>query len=187
MYGYRTFSELWLRGTYPDTTLTVHNASVSGQNSLQNYARINTDYLPYAPDLVIIDIANNNAEAEFAGLESLIRDIWTALPDCKFVILKTFSVTSKLDDANINTPTVPRTLEICQTLGDYYGVPVVPIYENTQADITAGKYHLWQFLTDTVHPTEYGHNLMSSWLEPYLTASFLTTRQSPTTLPTRLY
>jgi len=165
----------------------VHNASVSGQNSCQNYARIATDYLPYAPDLIVIDIANNNGTTEFACLESLIRDVWADYPLCKFVLMKTFSVTDRLVDANINTPTVPGTLTLCQGLGDYYGIPVVKVWEHVAADIAAGKYHLCDYLLDTVHPNLYGHNLMSSWLEPYLTAAFLTTRQSPATLPERLY
>lgn len=165
----------------------MHNASVSGQNSCQNYARITTDYLAHAPDLIVIDIANNNGETEFACLESLIRDVWAAYPLCKFVLMKTFSVTDRLVDANINTPTVPGTLNLCQDLGDYYGIPVVQVWENVAADIAAGKYHLCDYLIDTVHPTLTGHNLMSSWLEPYLTAEFLTTRQSPATLPERLY
>jgi len=185
--GYRVLSESWLRGTYPGTAITVHNGSVSGENSCQNYARVNTDYLPYAPDLVVIDIANNNDTPEFACLESLIRDVWSAYPLCRFVLMKTFSVSNRLDDSSIETPTVPGTLTLCQALGDYYGIPVVQVWEFASADIAAGRYHLWDFLIDTVHPTLFGHNLMSSWLEPYLTADFLTTRQSPVTLPNRLY
>lgn len=186
--GYRALSELWLLGTYPETTFTVHNGSVSGEDSCENYARIATDYLAYAPDLVIIDIANNSSETEFACLESLIRDVWSAYPECKFVMMKTFSVTSNAVDSNINTPTVPTTLTLCQDLGDYYGIPVIPVWENAKSDIiTAEAYHLLQFLIDTVHPSPWGHNLLSSWLEQVLTPAFLTTRQSPATLPARLY
>lgn len=185
--GYRALSEAWLRGTYPGTTITVHNGSVSGEDSTQNYARINTDYLPYAPDLVIFDDANDTPGADNAAAESLVRDIWTAYPLCKFVFMKVFTVTANTPDSYINTPTTATRTAEFEALAAYYNIPIVPVWDTVQADIAAGRYRLNEYLIDTVHPTMWGHNVMEALLEPYLTAEFLTTRQSPTTLPDRLY
>jgi hypothetical protein len=103
------------------------------------------------------------------------------------VFLKAFYVSDRLNDATVNSPYNASQLAEFTALATHYGIPMVTVWDYVAADIAAGRYHLSDYLLDVVHPTAYGHALMSGWIEHYLTSNFLATRQMPTPLPARLY
>lgn len=185
--GYRELSTNWLEWTYLDTDFVFYNASQSGRTSWNNLLRIQADYLDHAPDLIIFDNANDDVAAiGRRAVEAMVRRIWTAYPDCKIVFMKVFNVADRFDDSDIETPVNSGQQVEFEAIADHYGIPLVPYWDQINWLVNGGA-RLFRYLIDTVHPTYLGHGEMSALLEPYLTADFLTTRQSPLSLPSRLY
>jgi len=185
--GYREMSTNWLQWTHRDLSFTAYNASQSGRTSWNNLLRIQADYLDHAPDLLVFDNANDDvAGIGRRAVEALVRRIWGSYPSCKIAFVKVFNVADRFDDSGIETPTNSIQQAEFEAIADHYGIPIVPYWDWVEAKVIAGE-RLFRYLLDTVHPSSIGRCLMSSLLETYLTNNFLTTRQSPGSLPARLY
>jgi len=185
--GFRTMSSNWLAFTHRSIPFTVYNASQSSRNSWNNLMRIQSDYLDRLPDLIVFDNANNDAAGiDRQSIEALIRRVWAAFPDCKFVFMKIFSVTNPYVDAGIDSPTNATQQAEFSALAAQYGIPLVLYYDSIKTMVNGGD-RLFRYMVDTIHPNPDGHCIASTLLESYLTLSFLSTRQSPAVLPARLY
>lgn len=185
--SYRELSSNWLEWTHRAIDFTIYNSSQSGRSSWNNLLRIQADYLDHSPDLIIFDNANDDVGAiGRRAVEAFVRRIWGELPDCKIVFMKVFNVADRFDDSDIDTPINSGQQAEFEAIADHYGIPLVPYWDRIDTLVGNGS-PLFRYLIDTVHPSYLGHGEMSALLEPYLTANFLATRQSPMSLPARLY
>ncbi len=185
--GYRTMSTNWLTWTHRTIAFTAYNSAQSSRNTWNNLIRIQADYLDHAPDVIIIDNANNDvAGIDRRSIEAFVRRIWGTFPDCKFVFMKIYSVSNQYVDAGIDSPTNAGQQAEFVALATQYGIPMVLYYDTIKAMVNGGD-RLFRYMIDTIHPNPDGHCIASTLLESYLTLSFLTTRQSPAVLPARLY
>jgi hypothetical protein len=186
--GYREMTSAWLQGTYSLTTFVITNSSQSGHTSWNNLFRMSTDFLAHTPDLVFFEDANDGAGGfSRSCVEAFIRRIWTNYPNCKFIFTKVFAVTDRTVDANINTPTTAAMTAEFVALANYYGITMLNYWDRIADLVNNHSRHLSDFMIDNVHPSSAGFAEIEKLAEPVLTPAFLASKQSPASLPARLY
>ena len=185
--GFRDCISNWLQWTYRDTTWNFYNASQSGMTTWNNLYRMQAAVLDRAPDLVLLDNANDDVgNIGQKAVEAFARRIWGSYPECKIVFAKVFNVSSPYDNSAVDTPLNSGQQAEFTAIAEHYGIPIVPFYDRIKALVNGSNELCW-YLTDIVHPTAMGHGELSGLLEDTLCAQFLANQQSPATLPARLY
>lgn len=160
-------------------------SAISGRDPWNFLYRLSTDCIPHNPSLIVIDALNDTGCALLA-LEAMIRLVWSQLPDCRFVFMA-FNAYPDNSDASVDAPLGDALIAGQESIGTAYGIPVVDVSAEYKDLVKNQGHHLNEYIIDTVHPTNAGHQVAFNLLSPLLTASFLGTRQQPATLPARVY
>lgn len=171
-----------LMATYQRNTWTFVSTSSNGYTTWTNLVLL-SQVTAITPELVVIDPVNDDStDFRKATCEALIRKIRAALPNCRLVLMKFFTVADQNVDANVNSPTNSGSFQQWADLATHYGIQIVDFYTEIQALVNGGA-HLNTYLADVVHPTTAGHTVAYNELLPYLISS-----QSPIApVPARLY
>ncbi|MFH1618318.1 MAG: SGNH/GDSL hydrolase family protein [bacterium] len=132
------------------------NMAIAGANAEKLLDRYRNKFLSFKPDLVVINLASNDsAQTLRAGLQGF-------LTINKFRKIKTILV----KEANSNErpdPTLVCKHEIMEDMARTFGVPVYDLHRFLNDPQVVNSGFLWW---DHVHPTSFGHTLISEWLSP---------------------
>ena len=85
----------WFVDNFPKAKINNINRAIGATGSRFGLYRLSRDVLPYKPDLIFIEFAiNDYYHPEDSGdslmmMETMIREIKTAYPDCEIVTLLT--------------------------------------------------------------------------------------------------
>ncbi|MDD5698839.1 MAG: SGNH/GDSL hydrolase family protein [Victivallaceae bacterium] len=173
--GYAMLAAGRLLADRPDKNIRVFNRGISGNRVVDLYARWKIDALNLKPDLLSILIgvndtwhsfgSNNGVEVERYG--RIYHEIltWTRqeLPKVKIVLCEPFvlefgAVTAEWHDE------INARREIVRNLCQEFELAFVPIQSRLNAALTQAPPEYW--LTDGVHPTLAGHQLLADeWLK----------------------
>lgn len=150
--------------------------------------RLDTEILVYSPDVVAFDTAHSDDEDHHRrSLEAFIRRVWTNRPTAKILFMNFFGVDNNAVDDCVPTTDWIAWLAVAIPICNHYGVVIVD-YKAAVTDLVINQgHHLNEYFSDVIHPTTVGQALAASLLEAKLTPSFLANRQSPDTLPARMY
>lgn len=164
-----------------------YNKGISGNRVLDLYARIVKDILNIRPDYMSILIGVNDiwhglsADPNGTGFERfekvynmLIEEVKAELPDIKIMILEPFVLKGTATDNKEDQPDrwqqfnegVAKMAKLARSVADKHGLKFVEL--QSKFDEAATKAEPSHWLSDGVHPTPMGHELIKrAWLEAF--------------------
>lgn len=142
----------WFRDTYPDINVTYYNAGIGATGSVVGAERVERDVINRNPDLVLIDFSVNDSGLDYEkeAYESFLRKILDS--DSKPAVIH-FAMAQFAWMENKLRNVQDMHGEIC----DHYGVPVFSL-----VDALNGKLDWPEYIPDTIHPNDYGHEIIGS-------------------------
>ncbi len=152
------------------------NKGVSGNRIVDLYARIKDDIINLKPDAMSILIGVNDVWHELSvqnGVEAekferiynmLISEIKEALPDIKIIIIEPFVLKGTgtemyYDEFRVE---VKKRSEAAKRIAEKFGLPFVTLQDKFDIASADGDTAYW--LTDGVHPSAAGHQLIKEAL-----------------------
>lgn len=155
----------------------VINRGISGDRSVDLYARIKRDVWNHAPDVLSILVGINDIWHELNeknGVEierfekiysMMIEDTLKRLPDVKIILCEPFVLKGKCTEKQYERfQKVYRYAEIVKKLAQNYHLFFLPL--QAKFDWAAKRFGVEKYLYDGVHPNVAGATLIAdSWLE----------------------
>ncbi|MBR2411699.1 MAG: SGNH/GDSL hydrolase family protein [Clostridia bacterium] len=156
------------------------NEGVSGDRIVDLYARIKRDIIHRRPDYLTILIGINDVWHEINernGVEnkkffrvycSLIEELKAVLPDLKIFILEPFVLKASATEKawSVFRRETEMRAESAKAVAEKYGLFFIPLQEKFDEAATKAEASYW--LSDGVHPTAAGHELIARELIPVL-------------------
>lgn len=170
--GYPTLVAAELGFKYPAEFKFI-NKGISGNRIVDLYARVRRDFINLQPDYLTILIGINDvwhelgdkngvADSKFFKVYcDLIEEIKTMLPDIKIVILEPFVLKAQATEGEWNVfkrETALRALS-AKAVAEKFGLEFVPLQD--KFDEAEKKADASYWLSDGVHPTAAGHELIA--------------------------
>ena len=173
--GYVTMTAGRITLDYPGK-YQCFNRGISGNRSVDMYARIKKDVLNLKPDILTILIGVNDVWHEVAYqngvsaskyemiLKLFIQEIQEELPECRIFLMEPFVLpgTATQEHLEYFTAEVALRSEACKRVAEEFGLPFLPLQEKISglAAVTENAY----VLHDGVHPMPAGHCLIADTL-----------------------
>lgn len=171
-YGYATMTAGKIGCDHPGA-FRFFNRGVSGNRSIDLYARLKRDIINLKPDYMSIHIGVNDVWHELAFcdgisgqqyekiMDALLREIRESLPDTKIILMEPFVLRGTGTERYFEQfeSEVKQRAKIARKLAEQHGLPFVPLQEKLEA--LAAKSSSETVLLDGVHPTFVGHELIS--------------------------
>ncbi|MBR5442379.1 MAG: lysophospholipase [Clostridia bacterium] len=152
------------------------NRGISGNRIVDVYARIKQDIINLKPDVMSILIGVNDVWHEFGshnGVDAkkfemvysmLIEEIKEALPEIKMIILEPFVLKGVATESNYPTfrQEVEKRAAAAKAVAEKYDLAFVGLQAEFDKAAEDGDTAYW--VTDGVHPTAAGHQLIKEEL-----------------------
>lgn len=149
------------------------NEGVSGDRIVDLYARIKRDIIHRRPDYLTILIGINDVWHEINernGVENkkffkvysmLIEEIKAVLPDIKIIILEPFVLKASATEKawNVFRRETEMRAESAKAVAENFGLDFVPLQKLFDAAAEKAEPSYW--LSDGVHPTAAGHEIIA--------------------------
>lgn len=173
--GYPTLVSAELGFKYP-AQYNFINKGISGNRIVDLYSRIKCDFINIKPDYLTILIGINDVWHEindrngvdnkkfFKVYSDLIEEIKTMLPDIKIFILEPFVLEARATEKNYDIfrrETLMRA-ESAKAVAEKFGLTFIPLQEKFDKACEKAEPSYW--LSDGVHPTAAGHELIANEL-----------------------
>lgn len=178
-WGYPTFVAAELGFEHPEEYEFI-NRGIAGNRITDLLARIKCDMINLQPDVMSILIGVNDVWHEFGsqnGVRSdlfehlynlLIRELKTALPDLRIMIMEPFALKASATEANweaFRTETELRAAA-AKRVAAQNGLEFIPLQEPLDKAAQLATADFW--LRDGVHPTDAGHRLLAkAWIDQF--------------------
>lgn len=171
--GYPTLVSAELGFKYPGEFVFI-NEGVSGNRIVDLYARIKRDIINRKPDYLTILIGINDVWHEINdrnGIENkkffkvysdLIEEIKAMLPDIKIFILEPFVLKASATEKSwgVFRRETEMRAESAKAVAEKYGLTFIPLQAKFDEAETKAEASYW--LSDGVHPTSAGHELIAN-------------------------
>ncbi|MBP5210178.1 MAG: SGNH/GDSL hydrolase family protein [Clostridia bacterium] len=183
--GYPTLVKAHLGFEKPGEYL-FFNRGVGGNRVPDLYARIVRDVLNLKPDFLSvligvndvwhgIDLANGTGLARYERVyDAFLEEVGAELPDCRIMILEPFVLRGSATDDREDQPDrwtrfrtgVAETAAAARRVADKHGLPFVELQKKFDEACRLESPSYW--LSDGVHPTAMGHELIKrAWLAAF--------------------
>ena len=174
--GYHSYGQglcEFLGHNYPGTAFELINAGIGATNSRYACSRVHDDLLNRRPDLIVIEFAVNDAPADSATYEGLVR---LCLKNCAGPVMLLFTMDRSGSD-------VVQAVE--SRIGTHYDLPMISYRNALMPPLDANRL-AWELITaDNVHPNNNGH-LIIGYLFYSSIVSSLTAAPDTVSLPAAL-
>jgi lysophospholipase L1-like esterase len=168
--GYVASTEAWLRETWPDADITVVNAGISGTDSNFGAKRFDRDVLVHNPDLVLIEFAVNDGQADHTvHMERMVHKTWKHNPSTDLAFFYTLS-RGHLDDYRRGV--LPRAAGFHERVAIHYNIPTIGLAHAVAEQLESGKIEWQNFANDAVHPHAGGYRLFNEVFQEVLPRLF---------------
>ena len=165
----------------------IVNRGISGNRSVDVYARIKADIINLKPDYLSIlmgvndvwhelAIGNGVATAKFEKIYTmLIEEVLEALPDVKLMILEPYALPGAATEGTLEDGSDKYTVfrketeekaAACRRVAEKFNIPFVPL--QAKLDEMQKAYGTESVSGDGVHPNVTGHLLIArAWMEAF--------------------
>lgn len=155
----------WLKDNFPKAKLKLLNCGKGATGSMVGVHRMNEELLAHRPDLIFVDFSVNDALEQLRdGVES--REAYEGVIR-KAVGCGAAVVVLCLCDRDKNT-----LADLHCEIAEHYGVPAVSMVDGIYPLVENGRLSWSDYSIDSVHPTNYGHRLISHILEYALSSIY---------------
>ena len=155
------------------------NRGNGGNRIVDIYSRIKIDLINLRPDIMSLlvgvndiwhEISRENGVApdKFKKIYSmLIEEVMEALPDIKIMLLEPFILEGTATSEKMDRfREVSKMAQAAKEIADKYNLVFVPLQEKFDEAVKLAPPEYW--LTDGVHPTPKGHELIKrEWLKAF--------------------
>lgn len=171
--GYPTLVSAQLLYDHPGK-MNFINRGISGNRVVDLYARIKADFINLKPDYLSILIGVNDVWHEFADspngvdddkfrrvYDMLISEIKEALPEIRIYILEPFVLKGSGTEAHWEDfdREVRLRAKSAKWIAEKHNLPFIPLQDKFDALCETCEASYW--LSDGVHPTSAGHELIA--------------------------
>jgi lysophospholipase L1-like esterase len=177
-HGYQYIISSRIAADYPERDFKFINKGISGNRTVDLFARWKEDALNLKPDLVSILVGANDIGTEFsrkAGvsaekmelvLDLILQETRSIYPDIMFVLCEPFilPVGNVKERWNEWFEEIFKRIEVVKKLALKYKTVYVPFQQefDRACKLRSPEYWIW----DGVHPTYAGHGMMANaWLD----------------------
>jgi lysophospholipase L1-like esterase len=165
----------------------IVNRGISGNRSVDVYARIKADIINLKPDYMSILMGVNDVWHELAiqnGVDTpkfekiytmLIEEVLEALPNIKLMILEPYALPGSATEGTLEDGADKYTVfrketeekaAACRRVAEKFNIPFVPL--QAKLDAMANAYGTESVSGDGVHPNVTGHLLIArAWMEAF--------------------
>lgn len=171
--GYPTLVSAELGLKYPGEYNFI-NKGISGNRIVDLYARIKCDFINLKPDYLTILIGINDVWHELGcknGVDNkkffrvycdLIEEIKTMLPDIEIFILEPFvlKASATKEDWNVFSKETRMRAESAKAVAEKFGLTFIPLQDKFDEAEKKAEASYW--LSDGVHPTAAGHEIIAN-------------------------
>ena len=171
--GYPTLVSAELGLKYPGEYNFI-NKGISGNRIVDLYARIKCDFINLKPDYLTILIGINDVWHEVGsrnGVDNkkffkvycdLIEEIKTMLPDIEIFILEPFvlKASATKEDWNVFSKETRMRAESAKAVAEKFGLTFIPLQDKFDEAEKKAEASYW--LSDGVHPTAAGHEIIAN-------------------------
>lgn len=145
MTGWRNLTTDWLRSRYPACTFTEVNAGVGGTGSDLGCYRLQQDALSANPDLLFVEFATNDYEAEpteiWRNFEGIIRQTWRKNPKTEIIFV--YTIGEKMLELYKGGHS-PQAASAMEQIAAFYGIPSIDFGPRVaQEEIDRPGYLVW--------------------------------------------
>lgn len=174
-HGYATMVAGALYQKHPGK-LDIYNRAISGNRSIDLYARIKADVINLKPDYMSVLIGVNDVWHEFGHQNGcsheqyernycmFLEEVKAALPHIKIVILEPFltggAVTEKFGSEFLAA--IKKNAAISRKIAEKYDLPFVALQE--RFDQWEARFGAEALTREGVHPTVMGHSIIAKAL-----------------------
>ncbi len=157
------------------------NRGISGNRSVDVYARVKNDIINLKPDVMSILMGVNDVWHEFHdnpnGIDAekfykiydmLIEEVKAALPNIKIMIMEPFALKGFGNEAYWETfdKEVKLRAQMAKNIAEKHNLPFIPLQEGF--DTLTEKKDASYWLGDGVHPTSMGHEFIKNeWMKAF--------------------
>lgn len=169
-----------LGSLFPEKEFAFKNRGISGNRIVDVYARINTDLIDIAPDILSVLVGVNDGPLDINGFRPtdpdkyetlyrlLLQEVKAALPECQIILMEPFVCQAgKLQEAEEFAPwreCVTAYGAKVKKLAEEFGTLFLPLQDKFDKRCAKGNPEYWCW--DGIHPTENGHGLIATeWLK----------------------
>lgn len=171
----------WLRGQFPKSVVTMHNAGMSATGSDLGVFRIERDVIACQPDLVFIEFAVNDGALSDVDAIRYVESLVVRLKSLEHPPAIVFLETAARGGSNRGRH---------QQVARHYGLVDVDLQNALDAHLLSEGFPWEALLSDDVHPNEKGHafyaNAISEKLGPFVERSKSVQADAKKSLPPRL-
>ena len=170
--GYVTMTAGAIAVDYPGQ-YQFYNRGISGNRSVDMYARIKKDLLNLKPDILTVLIGVNDVWHEFSSdngisapkfeniLDLFLTEVLEELPEIRIFMLEPFVLNGSATELHFDAfhQEVFLRADACKRVAQRLNIPYIPLQKKIEAlaSSTSNEY----VLHDGVHPTCAGHQLIS--------------------------
>lgn len=177
--GYATLVKAELGFEFPGE-YEFFNRGISGNRSVDVYARIKTDIINLKPDVMSILMGVNDVWHEYEvqnGIDSekyfkiydmLISEVLESLPHIKIMIMEPFIVkgTATLENWDEFSRKVKECANMSKKIAEKYDLPYIELQDGFDKLSENAETSYWVF--DGVHPTAMGHEYIKrEWIKAF--------------------
>ncbi len=156
------------------------NKGISGNKSVDIYARIKADIINLKPDIMSILMGVNDVWHEldwqngvdtkkfFKIYSMLIEEVTKALPNIKIMIMEPFVLegTDTAEKIDVFKKDVREKADMAKAIAEKYNLPYITLQDKFDEACKNAPANYW--LRDGVHPTPFGHELIKNeWIKAF--------------------
>ena len=149
-YAYRVYE--WWKAYFQNENLSYVNAGIGATTSLFGVARVTTDLLSKAPDVLFVEFSVNDEDNDLfmETYEGLVRTILSAEKSPALFLIH-----------NVSYDTGNNAQRIHSKIGFHYQIPMVSMKDSIYKEVLKGTLLKEEITPDNLHPNDYGHELVA--------------------------
>ncbi|WP_026521009.1 SGNH/GDSL hydrolase family protein [Butyrivibrio sp. VCB2001] len=156
-YAYKVFS--WWKENFQSADFKYVNAGIGGTTSHFAAARVDSDLLSHAPDVVFVEFSVNDESDEhfLETYEGLVRHIYQSQTAPAVILI-----------SNVFYDTGANAQLQHSRVARHYQLPLISMQSSIYPAVRDGKIEASDITPDNLHPNDMGHELVASVVNYFL-------------------
>lgn len=172
-FSYRARTTAYLRSRFPQCEIREVDAGIGGTGSDLAAFRLGEDVMQFSPDLLFIEFAVNDTgkakDLALSCIEGIVRQALRAEKPPEICFIYTLAQDHM---PAIERGELPPSVSVQEEVAAHYGLPSINVALPVARAVLSKELEWSKFAGDTVHPTDFGHELYARTIIEGLTEFF---------------